>query len=220
MEEINVPPQSPSHIEKEILISSAVFVGGILVGFLLGAYGAEVIVKDNKKETAWKEAEEINQEPPVVSVATGNISTTTNNIKAGLSSAAGKKKSSNLPFSAPSVTSSYTGPFVHVIAPNGAERICLGSTYRIQWNSRGVDAIVLSVRNRYKYDSDYPLGVYRATSTASKFTGGGLYEWRVGESGGGVPVPVGGSYEIFIKGVKGSEIYTDTSDKVFSLRQC
>ncbi len=218
MDDITVPPLPPSSsplspLLKEALISAVVFFIGVGAGFYFGTLSIDTVEKDQNISAEIPSGRSFpleNEVSPSDSLAP---------ILAPLYSSPTPKKKSVLPPAPPTRPATYTEPFVHILTPNGGESLCIGSTHKIKWEGWGIDTVVLSVRNRYNNELNYPLGAHRATSTDSGTTGTNYYTWKVGTSSG-IPLPSNANYEVYAKSVVGSRVYTDTSDRVFSVKEC
>lgn len=213
MDEISITPVSSPYVSplmKEALLAAIAFFVGISAGFFLGSSSVKIVEKNSST-------------PAGATSTLDNLGGATSSpVLSFIPQPLQPRKASPVPKRSsppPPRTITYTSPFVHVISPNGGERLCIGSTYKIRWESWGVDTVVLSVRDRYKTSLDYPLGAHRATSTDSGTSGTGYYMWKVGTSFG-IPLPASSNYEVYLKSVSGSQNYSDTSDRVITVKHC
>ena len=106
--------------------------------------------------------------------------------------------------------------YIRLITPNGGEALCFGDRVAIEWESKGLDNIVLNIFRQW---SDRKLiGVYPATFNTTE-SGKGKIFWEVGETAEGV-LGAGNAYTLGVSSNDdGVDIY-DNSNAVFAITEC
>jgi hypothetical protein len=94
-----------------------------------------------------------------------------------------------------------------VVAPNGGEQICLGSTYKVQWTAPAdMEVVNIVVGAPDTASNPVTLGTFPASQKE--------YDWNV------TGIPVGSIYKLWLNSdYKGSSVNADSS-KLFSIKNC
>lgn len=113
---------------------------------------------------------------------------------------------------------------LHLISPNGGEKLCLGKDYTIRWESQGLRTVGIQIKTTV--DAFMPLtNQLPPDFNESGKAGRGEFLWKVGKTHSGYILPEGYTYEILISGRTGTSVdsnnpVSDRSDSIFSIINC
>jgi len=109
--------------------------------------------------------------------------------------------------------------YIKVISPNGGETLCRNEDFVINWESKGVDIVTLSVVvSEAGSAGNYIIGTVSASSSDTGNPGEGKYVWSAGKTRG-VILSEGVNYKIKVAGA-GKISRSDASDGYFEILLC
>lgn len=108
------------------------------------------------------------------------------------------------------------GKKIRVIAPNGGERLCLGKSYSLQFESSGIQKARAVIRAEGSNKD------YKITNIAPGSDGRGNATWVVGNilNEPGIILQDGKNYKIRIVSTDGGKSVSDVSDGAFTILRC
>ncbi|HEX9722605.1 MAG TPA: hypothetical protein VGA53_05105 [Candidatus Paceibacterota bacterium] len=117
-----------------------------------------------------------------------------------------------------------TGKSVRILQPNGGEALCVGTSYPIQWESKGIQSVSINATKRYKDGSTVSMGIaahFPANINEEGRDDLGVYVWHIKDDMlSKFREPFGDGYEIHLVTLEGDSVVEDRSDASFAIHKC